>query len=227
MLSPVAAVSVGIIGGEPMLDLNYVEDVAASVDMNIVMNGAGEFIEVQGTGEEATFTRGELDMLLRVRKNWRARFARCAKPRAGGRSSELIASRHVMKGIAGKVERAVQLSVRINGEAEDAVVELFSRLFGVPASVYSDTEKKTTTVTVHRESFSPAERAAIRDGLRAVGAAGLRRWDGENIGHRRSSRELGRILETAFSSAGNQFAPVGFAELEQAQSEARTGIGDP
>src|SRR6187455_315459 len=56
LLSPVAAVSVGIIGGEPMLDLNYVEDVAASVDMNIVMNAAGEFIEVQGTGEEATFT---------------------------------------------------------------------------------------------------------------------------------------------------------------------------
>lgn len=64
LLSAVAAVSVGIIGGEPMLDLNYLEDVAATVDMNIVMNAAGEFIEVQGTGEEATFTRGELDMLL-------------------------------------------------------------------------------------------------------------------------------------------------------------------
>lgn len=64
LLSAVAAVSVGLIAGDPMLDLNYVEDVAASVDMNIVMNGAGEFIEVQGTGEEATFTRGQLDMLL-------------------------------------------------------------------------------------------------------------------------------------------------------------------
>ena len=64
LLSAVAAVSVGIIGGEPMLDLNYLEDVAASVDMNIVMNAANEFIEVQGTGEEATFSRGELDMLL-------------------------------------------------------------------------------------------------------------------------------------------------------------------
>ena len=64
LLSAVAAVSVGIIAGEPMLDLNYLEDVAAAVDMNIVMNAAGEFIEVQGTGEEATFTRGELDMLL-------------------------------------------------------------------------------------------------------------------------------------------------------------------
>jgi ribonuclease PH len=64
LLSAVAAVSVGMIAGEAMLDLNYVEDVAAAVDMNIVMNAAGEFIEVQGTGEEATFTRGELDMLL-------------------------------------------------------------------------------------------------------------------------------------------------------------------
>jgi len=64
LLSAVAAVSVGLVAGEPMLDLNYVEDVAAEVDMNIVMTGAGEFIEVQGTGEEATFTRGQLDMLL-------------------------------------------------------------------------------------------------------------------------------------------------------------------
>lgn len=64
LLSAVAAVSVGLIGGEPMLDLCYVEDVAATVDMNIVMNAADEFIEVQGTGEEATFTRGQLDMLL-------------------------------------------------------------------------------------------------------------------------------------------------------------------
>jgi ribonuclease PH len=64
LLNAVAAVSVGIIADEPMLDLNYVEDVAAAVDMNIVMNAAGEFIEVQGTGEEATFTRGQLDMLL-------------------------------------------------------------------------------------------------------------------------------------------------------------------
>ena len=64
LLSAVAAVSVGIIADEPMLDLCYVEDVAAAVDMNVVMNAAGEFIEVQGTGEEATFTRGQLDMLL-------------------------------------------------------------------------------------------------------------------------------------------------------------------
>ena len=64
LLSAVAAVSVGMIGGEAMLDLNYVEDVAAAVDMNIVMNAADEFIEVQGTGEESTFTRAQLDALL-------------------------------------------------------------------------------------------------------------------------------------------------------------------
>ena len=60
----VAAVSVGIVDGATLVDLNYVEDVAAAVDMNIVMNAADEFIEVQGTGEEATFSRAQLDSLL-------------------------------------------------------------------------------------------------------------------------------------------------------------------
>ena len=64
LLSAVAAVSVGLVHGEAMIDLCYVEDVAASVDMNIVMTAAGEFVEVQGTGEEATFTRAQLDALL-------------------------------------------------------------------------------------------------------------------------------------------------------------------
>jgi ribonuclease PH len=68
LLSAVAAVSVGLVSGNCMLDLCYVEDVAASVDMNVVMNAAGEFIEVQGTGEEATFTRNELDSLLEFGK---------------------------------------------------------------------------------------------------------------------------------------------------------------
>jgi ribonuclease PH len=69
LLSPVAAVSVGIVGGAPLLDLNYVEDVAASVDMNLVMNAAGEFIEVQGSGEEATFTEKQLADLLALGKD--------------------------------------------------------------------------------------------------------------------------------------------------------------
>lgn len=62
--SLVAAVSVGICGGIPMLDLNYLEDKDAAVDMNLVMTEAGEFVEVQGSGEEATFSESELASLL-------------------------------------------------------------------------------------------------------------------------------------------------------------------
>jgi len=59
----VAAVSVGIVGGEPLLDLAYDEDVRAEVDMNVVATGAGRFVEVQGTGEEGTFSPEELRTL--------------------------------------------------------------------------------------------------------------------------------------------------------------------
>ena len=60
----VAAVSVGVIGGEGRLDLDYPEDVAADVDMNVVMSSEQRFVEVQGTGEHGTFARDELDTLL-------------------------------------------------------------------------------------------------------------------------------------------------------------------
>jgi ribonuclease PH len=60
----VSAVSVGIIDGEPRLDLCYEEDVVAEVDMNIVCTGTGDFVEVQGTGEQGVFTRDELNALL-------------------------------------------------------------------------------------------------------------------------------------------------------------------
>ncbi|MGD0744943.1 MAG: ribonuclease PH [Verrucomicrobiota bacterium] len=63
-LHAVAGVSVGVVNGQPLLDLCYTEDVAAAVDMNLVMNSAGEFIEVQGTGEEATFSEKQLNDLL-------------------------------------------------------------------------------------------------------------------------------------------------------------------
>jgi ribonuclease PH len=63
---PVAAVSVGIVDGTPLLDLEYVEDVACDTDMNVVMTGAGHFVEVQGTAEGAAFTRAEMDELLRL-----------------------------------------------------------------------------------------------------------------------------------------------------------------
>jgi ribonuclease PH len=68
ILKSVAAVSVGIVNGAPLLDLCYTEDVAASVDMNLVMNSAGEFIELQGSGEEATFTENQLNQLLALGK---------------------------------------------------------------------------------------------------------------------------------------------------------------
>jgi ribonuclease PH len=64
LVSSVAAVSVGIIDGVPRLDLPYEEDVRAETDMNVVMTGAGAFIEVQGTAEAAAFDRAELDALL-------------------------------------------------------------------------------------------------------------------------------------------------------------------
>ncbi|KAB1655088.1 ribonuclease PH [Pseudoclavibacter chungangensis] len=60
----VAAISVGIVKGEPLLDLPYVEDVAAETDMNVVATGDGRFVEVQGTAEGAPFDRAELDRLL-------------------------------------------------------------------------------------------------------------------------------------------------------------------
>jgi ribonuclease PH len=60
----VAAVSVGIVDGRPVTDLDYIEDVAASVDMNVVMTGGGQFVELQGTGEEATFSDEQLGGLL-------------------------------------------------------------------------------------------------------------------------------------------------------------------
>ena len=60
----VAAVSVGLVDGRPLLDLCYREDVRAQVDLNLVMTGRGCLVEVQGTGEKATFTRRELDGLL-------------------------------------------------------------------------------------------------------------------------------------------------------------------
>ncbi len=64
ILDSVSAVSVGIIDGTPLLDLNYAEDVRAGVDMNVVMTATGKLVEVQGTAEHGVFERSELDLLL-------------------------------------------------------------------------------------------------------------------------------------------------------------------
>jgi len=64
LVDSVAAVSVGIVNQKPTLDLDYAQDFAALVDMNVVMTGKGQFVEIQGTGEEATFSQAQLMELL-------------------------------------------------------------------------------------------------------------------------------------------------------------------
>jgi ribonuclease PH len=64
IIAAVAAISVGLVQGTPLLDLEYTEDSACDTDMNVVMTGAGHFVEVQGTAEGAAFSRQEMDLLL-------------------------------------------------------------------------------------------------------------------------------------------------------------------
>lgn len=66
LLSQVAAISVGLVDGRVLLDLDYQEDSRAEVDLNLVMNDKGEIIEIQGTGEQTTFTRAKLERMLDV-----------------------------------------------------------------------------------------------------------------------------------------------------------------
>ena len=66
IVASVAAVSVGMVEGTPLLDLEYVEDAACDTDMNVVMTGAGHFVEVQGTAEGLAFTRAQMDQLLNL-----------------------------------------------------------------------------------------------------------------------------------------------------------------
>ncbi len=79
----VAAVSVGIVDGLPSLDLDYARDVRADVDMNVVMTGNGRFIEIQGTGEEATFDDSELACLLALAKQGIGRLTAIQKETLG------------------------------------------------------------------------------------------------------------------------------------------------
>jgi len=72
----VAAASVGVVGGVPLLDLDYIEDVRADVDMNVVMTGRGQFVEVQGSGEEATFSAEELSALIALSQQGIAELSR-------------------------------------------------------------------------------------------------------------------------------------------------------
>ncbi|MFN7974146.1 MAG: ribonuclease PH [Acidobacteriota bacterium] len=80
----VAAVSVGLLASEALLDLCYDEDLKARVDMNVVMSGKGRFIEVQGTGEESTFERAELDRMLELAATGIGRIVEIQKTTLGG-----------------------------------------------------------------------------------------------------------------------------------------------
>ncbi len=87
LLDYVAAISVGIVDGKPCLDLSYVQDSSAEVDMNIVMTGSGRFVEVQGTAEKKSFSRSQLNELLDLAESGIARLIAlqkaCLRERAG------------------------------------------------------------------------------------------------------------------------------------------------
>ncbi|HEU5222101.1 MAG TPA: ribonuclease PH [Candidatus Lumbricidophila sp.] len=94
IIDSIAAVSVGVIDGVPMLDLAYTEDVRAETDMNVVMTGRGLFVEVQGTAEGAPFDRRELDALLALAEGGTAQLAAIQRAALGresfGRSLEAV-----------------------------------------------------------------------------------------------------------------------------------------
>lgn len=84
LIDSVAAISVGIVAGEPMLDLDYPNDSAADVDMNIVMTGKGRFVEIQGTGEEATFDDDELAQLISLARIGISQLSKIQRETLGG-----------------------------------------------------------------------------------------------------------------------------------------------
>ncbi|GAA4628071.1 ribonuclease PH [Cellulomonas oligotrophica] len=92
----VAAVSVGIVDGVPVLDLPYVEDVRAETDMNVVVTGAGRFVEVQGTAEQTPFDRAELDALLDLALAGTAELTRLQAEVLAAPASDGTATRQVM-----------------------------------------------------------------------------------------------------------------------------------
>jgi len=79
----VAAVSVGVFEGQPVLDLNYIEDSGCETDMNVVMTGSGGFVEIQGTAEGAPFTRAQLDVLVGLAGDGIARLVALQKQALG------------------------------------------------------------------------------------------------------------------------------------------------
>ena len=86
-----AAVSVGLLGGEPLLDLDYEEDVVAGVDMNVVMTADGKLVEVQGSAEDQPFSRAELETLLDMATAGITEIASCQNSVLGAEIAQLIA----------------------------------------------------------------------------------------------------------------------------------------
>jgi ribonuclease PH len=84
LIDTVSAISVGVIEGQPRLDLHYEEDVRAETDMNVVMLGTGGFVEVQGTAEGAPFVRAELNALLDLAASGCAELAELQKAAVRG-----------------------------------------------------------------------------------------------------------------------------------------------
>jgi ribonuclease PH len=89
-----ASVSVGIVGDQLLLDLNYDEDSKAKVDMNVVMTGQGKFVEIQGTGEEAPFSKEELEGLLRAAEQGLQETMRIQRESLGGLAALIKGSVH-------------------------------------------------------------------------------------------------------------------------------------
>jgi ribonuclease PH len=81
----VAAVSVGVVAGRPVLDLSYAEDSAADVDMNVVMTSEGKFVEIQGTAEARPFDSKDLDSMLHLAKRGIARLMKLQKEALSGK----------------------------------------------------------------------------------------------------------------------------------------------
>lgn len=98
----IAATSVGRVDGEVILDLRYVEDSAADVDMNIVMTGAGRFVEVQGTGEEASFDRREMNKMIDLAAEGINRLIAVQKDVLGATAADIGEGKKIEGGISNK-----------------------------------------------------------------------------------------------------------------------------
>ena len=88
LIDSVAAISVGIIGGVPCLDLNYAEDSTAQVDMNVVMTGSGRIVEIQGTAEDGAFERSEMDQMIDLATEGMARLSSFQEQALGAPAAE-------------------------------------------------------------------------------------------------------------------------------------------